>query len=134
MTGEKPEYYYYLLDMYYYLVDMENLRSFYRSQELLDFRKEPERIFEYYSNLETVCLDSDIIKKSPFYKMSLDFMLYPLGYDYRLLLGNKSFFESLYIEKRKRDRNYYNEVSDIVTNMVKTSKHNEMVGNSPTIV
>lgn len=134
LTGESPDYYYYLHDMYYYLVEMDNLRNFYLSQQDIDFLRFPDRIFEFYSNIEVICLDSGILKSRPYMRVALDFCLYPLGFDYRVLLGNKEFFEFVHLSLRDRNDSYYREVSDICDNMVKMPKYNEMTLNAPTIV
>lgn len=77
-------YYYYLLDMYYYKLDMEHLKSFYESQEKLDFIENPHLIFEYYSNIE-VCACSE--KPNYGALLSLSYM----GFDISSLIGNQDF-------------------------------------------
>ena len=128
--GSSPQHYLFMLDMYYYQVDMERLRSFYCSQEKLDYIHEPELIFEYYSNLEMLLLDQDLgicDCQSVFYLFD------SLGlnvFDYT----DKAVFERIHKEIRDRNSVYRKEVTDIVDNMVKMPKFNELTGNSPTIV
>ena len=126
-----PEYYYYLLDSYYYRLDMEHLKSFYESQMQCDFRETPEKIFEYYSNIEVLCcsdyVDDVIIN-------SLCYCLEPLGFKVAELIGNKEFFLFVRLKIKDSNSNYYNEVKDIKKNMVKMSKFNEITGNAPTNV
>lgn len=127
---DSPMYYYYLLDNYYYQVDMENLRNFYRSQESVDFSKEPFRIFQYYPNIEILCVNGS---RSNFAACLL-FALMPLGFDVYSLLGNKNYFEDVRCLFFKESSPYRKEVSDICQDMVKVSKFNEVSNNAPTIV
>lgn len=125
-----PEHYLFMLDMYYYQVDMERLRSFYRSQEEINYLKDPEIIFEYYSNLEQILLTTDFNISD---NLSVFFLFSDLGlnvFDY----NRKEVFTRIKKDIRYRNRVYRLEVSDIVDNMVKMPKFNELTGNSPTIV
>lgn len=126
-----PEHYYYLLDSYYYLLDMEHLRSFYQSQEQVDFKSEPYRIFEFYPNLEQLCCQ-DCINSSV--KLALFYVLTPLGYDYLKLLYNKDWFVDIKKYLSFKSSAYRKEVSDIKEAMIKTSKFNEVSNKAPTIV
>lgn len=126
---DSPEHYFYLLDMYYYLVDMENLRNFYLAQESIDYRQNPERIFEFYPNIEYICN-----KGCKFDLRALDLCLRPLGFDISVLIGNKEFFEFVRVRISELSSNYRKEVHDIVSDMIKMSKFNEETNNSPSIV
>lgn len=127
--GSHPMYYYYLLDMYYYQVDMENLRLFYRNQQSVDFIKTPERIFEFYTNIEVFCLDE---KKLDYYRYkSLFETLSPLGYNIFDLIGNRDFFVGVHDRLFEFNSDYRKEVEDIKVNMIKMSKFNEATNNAP---
>lgn len=133
ITGETPDYYFYLLDMYYYLVDMETLRSFYKSQEMIDFSKDKDKIFEYYPCIEHLCYEP-YLKLHPLMRFALSFCLDSLGFDYRQLIGNKEFFEMVKYRNQQNNLSYRNEVKDICDSMVKMSKYNEIFGSAPTHV
>lgn len=121
-----PQYYYYLLDTYYYKLEMSHLKSFYEAQSEIDFFKYPERIFEFYPNIECLCNDGFV--HSSFLSLTL------LGYHVYDLIGNKEFFLDVRQKIKKNNQPYYNEVADIHENMIKVSKFNEMTQNAPTIV
>lgn len=122
-----PLYYYYLLDTYYYKVEMEHLKSFYQAQQNEDFVLRPLKLFEYYPNVEQICLGRICdISSIAWFK---DF-----GIDVDSLVGNKSYFEFVKSQIKFYNTNYRNEVSDILTNMVKVAKFNELTGNAPTNV
>lgn len=129
---DSPSHYYYLLDTYYYLLDMQHLRSFYQSQQNCDFGQTPEKIFEYYPNIEVFCCDKDNFNR---YRLkALISVLTPLGYNVDSLLFNEAFFSSIRRSINESRIDYFNEVNDITSNMVKMSKFNEMTGNSPSNV
>lgn len=128
---DSPEYYYYLLDTYYYKLDMSKLKSFYESQEKLDFSKTPELIFEYYPNLEQILLQDFIPVFT--YRFTLSELFKPLGLslkDYR----SKDVFLRLKSDQRLRNQSYFAEVDDMIVEMEKMPKFNELTGNAPTIV
>ena len=129
---DSPEYYFYLLDTYYYKVAMQRLKDFYSSQEVCNFKENPYKIFEYYPNIEVLCLDET--KRSVNCMASLYVTLSPFGFDYRELLDNKKFF--LDVKKRIKEfsKVYRSEVEDIKENMIKMPKYNEMTLTAPTII
>lgn len=126
-----PDYYYYLLDTYYYKLEMQHLRSFYESQEFCDFHSDPYLIFEYYPNIEQLCFDLDNDYK--FVPRCLYFLM-DLGFHVPDLLGNSNFFLDVHRRLKLKNKDYFCEVKDIINNMVKVSKFNEMTGNAPTSV
>lgn len=126
---DSPSHYYYLLDTYYYKLAMFHLKSFYESQQKCDFRVTPELIFEYYPNIEVICNNPNL-KDVP---KCLNF-LSDFGFDVRSLLGNRSFFLSVRMAIKKRNSFYRKEVQDIISNMEKMPKFNELTGDAPTIV
>lgn len=129
---DSSEYYYYLLDMYYYSKAMSHLKSFYQSQQQCDFVSYPEKIFEYYPNIEVYALDVDGFNR---YRLkSLESILSPLGYDVRDILFNEEFFVNIRNGIKYSRKDYMSEVSDITSSMVKLAKFNEMTGNSPSNV
>lgn len=127
--GSCPEHYYFLLDTYYYEVAMENLRTFYRSQESIDFVSDPERVFEYYYNIEQLILVDNVEFSRFWYALCVFFQTLNLNvYDYM----TRSVFLRIKNDIRRRTKVYCDEVSEIVSNMVKMPKYNELTGNSPT--
>lgn len=127
--GCEPEHYLYVLDMVYYKKDMYALRLFYDYQSKLADNGKWFSIARLYNNFLDI--------KNWFLN----------GDDYHILVGN-CFLESLSLEASDFDlydnyklaetsldtSAYELEVSDILKDMVKTSKFNEQTGNAPTSV
>lgn len=127
--GCTPEHYLYVLDLVYYKKDMYALKLFYEYQQILADRHESLSIARLYTNfldLKNKILNGDdydiFVVRCFLDSLNLDAADFDL-YDNYMLAAPTLDVES-----------YRLEVDDILNDMVKTSKFNEMVGQAPTSI
>lgn len=126
--GIHPDTYLWYLDRYYYLDAMNSLRLEYQEQERLSSLSSflSIDVINHYSNVNNYVNSFTL---SSLQEKTIRLFLDGFGYDLESFLGQKDAFHLL-----RPSEFYHNEVDDIVSNMVKTAKFNEITGDSPTIL
>lgn len=118
--------YCFLLDNVYYLKAMSSLKRQYEYQEqngfTLDVARSYNNFYEYLSLLENGLLSSEM-------RYTLDWFLYPLGYDCYSILEEMP--SARLMAQKPRNTLYEREVEGILQDCVKMPKLNENLGLSP---
>ena len=129
--GVHPEYYVYLLDMYYYKRAMSALVIQYDEQKDILQKSFDDRcnyLLSYMNVYSFIC--ENYLKYG---KFDYSVTLFLLGFGFRVDEFS-CVVDFLRNHRKVQSLEYQREVSDIIANMEKVSKFNELMGNAPHIV